>query len=309
MQPIIAQDVFRRHPNGRGVNGVSLSVEAGKCLGVLGANGSGKTTLTRLVAGLDRIDQGTLSVLGAPACPRPAHLRRRCGVALDKPAHWETLSGRQNLYFFAKQYGLSTSAIGERVEALLSQADLTSQADEAVSVYSFGMRRKLTIIEATAHDPDLLILDEPSAGIDVAFMDRLVQLVRDRCERGKTTWVADNDADWLARAATDVVLLSEGEIEARGAVAELMASVGARNRVEVLLEKPGFSTTPTIKGVQEFRCEKNCVTADVDGDPELPVKLLAWINASGGRVRSMEIHSITLHEALKKRAAEQEAKP
>jgi ABC-type multidrug transport system ATPase subunit len=309
MQPIVAKDIFRRHPNGRGVSGVSVSVQASTCLGVLGANGSGKTTLTRLVAGLDRIEQGTLSVLGAPAYPRPAHLRRRCGVALDKPAHWETLSGRQNLYFFAKQYGLSTSVIGEQVEELLSQADLTSQADEAVSVYSFGMRRKLSIIEAMAHDPDLLILDEPSAGIDVAFMDRLVQLVRDRCERGKTTWVADNDADWLARAATDVILLSEGEIEARGTVAELIASVGARNRVEVQLEEPGFSATPTIKGVEAFRCEGNRATADIDGDPESPVKLLGWINSSGGRVRSMEIHSITLHEALKKRAAEQEAKP
>ena len=309
MQPIIAQEIFRRHRNGRGVKGVSVSLRAGRCLGVVGANGSGKTTLTRLVAGLDRIESGTLSVLGAPACPRPAHLRRRCGVALDQPAHWETLSGRQNLYFFARQYGLGGSVIGERVEELLREADLTSQADEPVGVYSFGMRRKLSIIEAMAHDPDLLILDEPSAGIDVAFMDRLVQLVRDRCDRGKTTWVADNDADWLARAATDVILLSEGEIEARGTVAELIASVGARNRVEVLLEEPGFSATPKIKGVEAFSCESNRVTADVGGNPELPVKLLAWINASGGRIRSMEIHSVTLHEALKKRATEQEAKP
>ena len=307
MEAINAQDVFRRYSNGRGVNGVSMSVETGSCLGVLGANGSGKTTLTRLVAGLERIERGTLTVLGAPAFPRPANLRRRCGVALDQPAHWETLSGRQNLAFFAQQYGLTGANLTRRVEELLSDADLTAQADEPVGAYSFGMRRKLSIIEAMAHDPDLLILDEPSAGVDVAFMDRLVQLLRDRCERGKTTWIADNDADWLARAATDVILLADGKIEARGTVAELLASVGARNRIEVLLEEAGFSATPTIEGIEAFRCDGNHVTADIDGDPELPVKLLGWISSSGGRVRSMEIHSITLHEALKKRAAQKES--
>ena len=309
MEPIIAQDIVRRHRNGRGVDGVSVSVRAGRCFGVLGANGSGKTTLTRLVAGLDRVERGSLSVLGEPACPRPSGLRRRCGISLDQPAHWETLSGRQNLWFFARQYGLSGSALSRRTDELLCEAGLASQADEPVAVYSFGMRRKLNIIEALVHDPDLLILDEPSAGADVAFLDRLVQLIRRRCERGKTTWVADNDADWLARAATDVILLSAGRIDASGTVPELIASVGARNRVDILLEKPDFSATPTIAGVEAFNCKKNHISADVDGDPELPVKLLGWITASGGRVRSMEIHSVTLHEALKQRAERREAKP
>jgi ABC-type multidrug transport system ATPase subunit len=276
---------------------------------VLGANGSGKTTLTRLVAGLDRPQSGSLSVLGAPSYPRPSGLRRCCGVALDQPAHWETLSGRQNLWFFARQYGLGGSALRKRTDELLNEAGLASQADEPVAVYSFGMRRKLNMIEALIHDPDLLILDEPSAGVDVDFLDRLVQIVQQRCERGKTTWVADNDADWLARVATDVILLSAGRIEAKGTVPELVASIGARNRVDILLEEPGFCATPTIAGVEAFSCEKNHISADVGGDPELPVNLLGWITASGGRVRSMEIRSVTLREALQQRAERQEARP
>ena len=309
MEPILAQDIARRHRNGRGLDGVSVSVRVGTCFGVLGANGSGKTTLTRLVAGLDHVERGSLSVLGKPAYPRPPHLRRRCGVALDQPAHWETLSGRQNLWFFARQYGLSGPALSRRTDELLCEAGLAGQADEPVGVYSFGMRRKLNIIEALVHDPDLLILDEPSAGADVAFLDRLVQLIQQRCERGKTTWVADNDADWLARAATDVILLSEGRVEACGTVPELIASVGAHNRVDILLDQHDFSAIPTIAGIEAFSCEKNRISADVDGDPELPVELLRWITASGGRVRSMEIRSVTLHEALKRRAQPQEVEP
>ncbi len=305
MDPIIAQDIVRLHRTGHGINGVSVSVKAGQCFGVLGPNGSGKTTLTRLVAGIDRSESGHLSVLGKPAFPRPAHLRRLCGIALDTPAHWDTLSGRQNLWFFARQFGLSGSDLIHRVDELLREAELDTQANEPVEVYSFGMRRKLSIIEALVHDPDLLILDEPSAGADVKFLDRLEQLIHQRCEHGKTTWISDNDADWLAQVATDVILLSDGRIMAEGTVPELMASVGARNRVEILLEQSSFIDKPTFSGIEAFCCEGSKVSADIDGNPELPVKLLQWITASGGRVRSMKIHSVTLHEALMRRSGQE----
>jgi ABC-type multidrug transport system ATPase subunit len=307
MDPIIAQDIVRLHSNDRGVNRVSMSVKAGQCFGVLGSNGSGKTTLTRLVAGIDRAESGRLSVLGKPAFPRPAHLRRLCGVALDTPAHWDTLSGRQNLWFFARQFGLSGSGLSHRVDELLCESELVAQENEPVEVYSFGMRRKLSIIEALIHDPELLILDEPSAGVDVIFLDRLVQWIQQRCEQGKTTWITDNDADWLARVATDVILLSEGRIKAEGTVPKLLASVSARNRVEILLEQSNFTVRPTISGIESFSCEENKISADIDGNPELPVKLHQWITASGGRVRSMKVCSVTLYEALMRSAKQQEA--
>jgi ABC-type multidrug transport system ATPase subunit len=304
MDPIVAKDITRYYSTGRGVDNVSLSVKASQCFGVLGANGSGKTTLTRLVAGLDRVESGEISVLGKPAYPRPSGLRKLCGVSLDAPAHWEDLSGRQNLWFFARQYGINETGLRRRVNELLDEADLATQADEAVAGYSFGMRRKLTIIEALVHEPDLLILDEPSAGVDVAFQDRLVELIHQRCECGKTTWIADNNADWLARAATDVILLSEGRIKAQGSVQDLIASVSARNRIEIVLEQPDFSATPNINGVMRFSCKENRLSAEVDGNPELPIELLKWIIASGGRVRSMEVRSVTLNEALVQRTAQ-----
>lgn len=305
MEPISAVDIARRHRNGRGVEGVSLSVQAGRCLGLLGPNGSGKTTLTRLVAGLDRADRGALAVLGRPAFPRPPRLRRRCGVALDAPAHWETLSARQNLWFFAKQYGLRGARLRRRVAELLAEADLQAQADEPVAAYSFGMRRKLSIIEALAHDPDLLILDEPSAGADEAFLQRLVRWIAERCARGKTTWIADNDAEWVSRAATDAILLRDGKLAASGTVTELMTSLSARSRIDILLEQTQRYTTPNIDGIKKFVCEGNRIHAEANNDPHLPAELLRWIAARGGRVRSLETHSMTLYEALTHKAAAQ----
>lgn len=302
METIVAKNITKRYDTGRGIENLSLSVHQGQCFGVLGANGSGKTTLTRLIAGLDRIKQGYLSVLGDSIFPRPSRLRRRCGVALDIPTHWKTLTGRQNLLFFTRQYGLVDTALTQRIEELLYEANLTSQADDPVSTYSFGMRRKLSIIEAFAHDPELLILDEPSAGIDMAFLDRLAHWIGRRCEVGLTTWIADNDADWLAKVATDAVLLSNGHIAAGGSVKELMDSIDARYRITIKLEEPDFSYAPTLAGVTRFQCDQTRITADLSSDPHLPSELLGWITTCGGQVRAMEVCSVTLHEALQQRA-------
>jgi ABC-type multidrug transport system ATPase subunit len=247
-----------------------------------------------------------LFVLGEPAYQRARQLRHHCGIALDTPAHWDRLSGRQNLWFFARQYGLADSGLSRRVEELLCQADLAAQANDPVASYSFGMRRKLSIIEALPHDPDLLILDEPSANMDEAFLERLVQWIHQRCESGRTTWVADNDADWLSRTATHAILLSNGRIQAKGEVPELMASIGARSRIDILLEQSGFDSTPNMNGVDAFHCDGNRITAKVHGGSQVPVELIRWITSNGGRVRSMEVRSMTLYEALMRRTTQRE---
>lgn len=133
MEAIVAQDIFRLHNTGRGIKGITLSVPPGQCVGILGSNGSGKTTLTRLVSGLDRIDRGYLSVLGESDGSRSQSLRRRCGIALETPAHWDALTGWQNLWFFGRQYDLSESELNQRSSSLLRQANLNDQADDPVA--------------------------------------------------------------------------------------------------------------------------------------------------------------------------------
>jgi ABC-2 type transport system ATP-binding protein len=295
---ISAKNIIKQHPTGYGVNGISLSVYKGQSFGVLGANGSGKTTLTRLIAGLDRIQQGNLCVLGHSIYPHPIKLRCQCGIALDTPAHWESLSGRQNLMFFARQYGLASTILKQHVDELLIQADLMDQADDPISAYSFGMRRKLNIIAALAHDPELLILDEPSAGVDMAFLDQLAQWIQQRREKGKTTWIADNDADWLERTATDVICLSNGQVQAKGSVQELMESVDAQYRIMVTLGSSDLLAIPSLSGISNYQCKDNHISADLSDDSHLPVELLQWITAQGGHIRTVEVHSVTLHEAL-----------
>jgi hypothetical protein len=118
--------------------------------------------------------------------------------------------------------------------------------------------------------------------------------------------VADNNADWLSRTATHAILLSNGRMQAEGEVPELMASIGARNRIEILLEQSGFGSKPNMDGVDAFHCEGNRITAKVHGSSQVPVDLIRWINSSGGSVRSMEVRSMTLYEALMRRTTQRE---
>jgi ABC-type multidrug transport system ATPase subunit len=215
VQVIHAENITHQYPNGRGIQNISFTLSAGNCLALVGENGSGKTTLLRLLAGIDRIDSGCLTVLGEPASLRSIRRRRDCGVALDISGHWEILSGRQNLWFFARSYGLKPPFLPQRVNQLLKEAGLVNQADESVTGYSFGMRRKLALVQAFCHDPDLLILDEPTAGVDTEFLTKLRQWIHSRNRRGKTTCIGDNNADWLTKVATDAVLLAEGRITFR----------------------------------------------------------------------------------------------
>ena len=108
------------------------------------------------------------------------------GVVLDTSHHWESLSGFENAYFSARTYGLSVDTIPKKLEELFDLADLDSRAQDSVKSYSFGMRRKLSFIQALCHDPEVLILDEPTTGIDAHFLVALAKIIRERSDSGKT---------------------------------------------------------------------------------------------------------------------------
>ena len=303
MQAIEAENVTRRYQNGRGIDHVSLRLAGGRCLAILGDNGSGKTTLIRLLAGIDRPDSGRLTVLGQAPSGRSAQLRRQCGVALDAAGHWDSLSGRQNLWFFARGYGMAGEHLDRHVSGLLDEAGLLCQADEPVGTYSFGMRRKLAILQALCHDPEMLIMDEPCAGVDASFLEYLGQLTHRRGEQGKTTCIADNNADWLAKAATDAVLLDSGRLCAQAVVAEALKSVRPSCRIDIALEAPDRSGPPHFEGLWRYESRGNHVIVEADGNGALPAKLLDWIARHNGKVRSMNVASITLLDALRRQVS------
>lgn len=297
MLAVEAHELVREHAPGRGVCGVSLGVRAGECYAVLGRNGSGKSTLTRLLLGLEPVGGGRLAVLGCPVTLGSRGHLRRLGVALDATPHWDALTGWQNAAFVASAYGLRDGELERRLAGLFGLAGLAPHRDEPVATYSFGMRRKLALIEALCHEPDLVVLDEPTAGVDEQFRVALAGLLRTRRDRGATTWLAANDVDWAAGVASRVAFMEAGRIVAEGTPDELAREVSPLREVCLTLAGCVAVPPPAFDGLRAFVQEGSSVRALVDGPALLP-RLLEHVAAAGGEVARVEVSRSTLRDAF-----------
>jgi ABC-2 type transport system ATP-binding protein len=230
--PALRLDRVTRRFAGRGgpivaLDRVSLRVPQRGVFGVLGPNGAGKTTLLRVVCGLLRPTEGRVEVLGEDPVRRPAVVRRALGAGLggERALYWR-LTGRENLLYAAALYDLPASLAASRAAELLRFVDLAGRADDLVGGYSTGMRQRLALARALVHDPALLILDEPTAGLDphgqAAMRGLLEALARDR---GRTIVMATNNLLDADRLCDTVAIIDRGRLLAEGAPRDLRAAV------------------------------------------------------------------------------------
>ncbi len=189
------------------LRGVDLRVRGGDTVAILGANGSGKTTLLRLVATLSTPTRGTVSVLGRTAAPL-ADLRRRIGFVSHESLLYDSLTVEENLRFFAGLYGLPR----DRVASIMAEMALQPIAPRRARVLSRGQRQQANLARALLHDPDLLILDEPSTGLDLDATARLTALLRDRATRERTIIMSTHDVAEARVLATGAVVLLDGRL-------------------------------------------------------------------------------------------------
>ena len=203
---------------------ISFSVEAGEVFGLLGPNGAGKTTTLRLFLGLLRPGAGEALVFGAPLADRP-DLRRRVGVLLEQSGMADRLTARENLAFYGALHGVGHEVIDDR----LAQAGLLERAEDRVGTFSTGMKRRLGLVRATLHDPEVLFLDEPSSGLDPAaqaeIRDLITRLAR---QSGAAVLINSHHLDEVERICDRVAILDKGRLAALGEVEALRRGTGPR---------------------------------------------------------------------------------
>jgi ABC-2 type transport system ATP-binding protein len=257
------------------VDGLSLEVRRGEILGLLGPNGAGKTTTIHMAVGLLAPDQGTVDVDGRGS-PRQPDVRRLLGVAPQTLAIYEALSPEENLRFFGRVQGLSGSALEARVAWTLAFAALEDRRRDRTSELSGGMKRRLNLAAALVHDPQLVLLDEPTVGVDPqsrnAILDRIVELRgQDRSIVYTTHYMEE-----ASRICDRIAIVDHGRVLAMGTVAELVSRHGG---------------DPTLV-VREGGVERRLPTRDPAGD-------LARILAAGVvedfRVERADLEAVFLH--------------
>lgn len=218
-------NVRKRYGSLTAVDGLSLSVRRGEVFGLLGPNGAGKSTTVGLAVGLLEPDEGKVSIEGRGA-PTVAGVRARLGVAPQGLAIYDLLSGEENLRFFGQVYGLAGAALDRRVAACLAFVGLADRARDHAGTYSGGMKRRLNLAAALVHDPDLLLLDEPTVGVDPqsrnAIFDNIEALNRD----GRTIIYTTHYMEEAERLCDRIAIVDRGRLRALGTLDELLAAHG-----------------------------------------------------------------------------------
>ncbi|CAG4888204.1 Linearmycin resistance ATP-binding protein LnrL [Paraburkholderia gardini] len=218
------EDVKKHYGDKTVVDGLSFHVRAGECFGLLGPNGAGKTTTLRMLLGIAAPDAGTIRLCGEPIPSRARYARMRVGVVPQFDNLDPDFTVRENLLVFGRYFGLSAVKTRDLVPSLLEFARLESKADARVGELSGGMKRRLTLARALVNDPDVLIMDEPTTGLDPQARHLIWERLRSLLTRGKTILLTTHFMEEAERLCHRVCVIEEGRKIAEGAPRELIAS-------------------------------------------------------------------------------------
>ena len=207
------------------VDGLSLSVRKGELFGLLGPNGAGKSTSVSLAVGLLAPDSGTVSIDGH-GDPANAAVRGRIGVAPQALALYSLLSAEENLRFFGEVYGLNGAALSKRVAWCLDFVGLTDRKSDAAGTYSGGMKRRLNLAAALVHDPELLLLDEPTVGVDPQSRNKIFENIEALHAEGRTIIYTTHYMEEAVRLCQRIAIVDAGQLLALGTVDELLKRHG-----------------------------------------------------------------------------------
>jgi ABC-2 type transport system ATP-binding protein len=215
------------------VDGVGFHIASGETYGLLGPNGAGKTTTISIVCGLLDRDEGEVIVDGRPVDPRTTEARDAIGYVPQELALYPDLTGRENLEFFGRMYGLAGTELDRRVDDVLAIVDLADRAGDRTSEYSGGMKRRLNIGLGLLNRPKLLVLDEPTVGVDPQSRNAILSSVERFGGEGLAVLYTTHYMEEAERLCDRVGIIDEGRLRAEGTRRELVALVGERDRVRL----------------------------------------------------------------------------
>lgn len=230
---IRVQQLYKRFGDVRAVDGISFEVREGEIYGLLGPNGAGKTTTLSMLSGLLKPDGGSMTFGGVDVAQDPLTVKARLGTVPQETALYEELTARENLRFWGGLYGLRGSDLGNAVDKALGRVGLTANADTVAKKFSGGMKRRLNLSLGLVHEPKVLLLDEPTVGIDPQARASILELVRDVARAGTTIVYTTHYLEEAEKLCDRIGIIDHGHIIAEGSLGELERMVGGEEVVTV----------------------------------------------------------------------------
>jgi ABC-2 type transport system ATP-binding protein len=276
--PLQVSEVGYAYGKTRAVDSVSFEIHAGEVFGLLGPNGAGKTTTIAMISGLLTPDSGQILVFGHEPSEGSGRTRSRMGVVPQDVALYEELTGRENVTFWGKLYGLSGADLASAVKIALGRVGMADRADDRVSKLSGGLKRRLNMAVGLVHSPDLILLDEPTVGIDPQARLRILDVVREQASARRAVLYTSHYLEEAEQLCDRLAIIDNGRVLAAGTVEELRRLVGEGPVVSVKSEvsvdhlrkvaeqTPGVSVMTSGDGVTSFAARDASACSALVGD-------------------------------------------
>ncbi len=293
-RPVVlrARDLHKRFGAIEAVRGVGFEIHEGETYGLLGPNGAGKTTTISMICGLLARDGGEVVLDGAAIDIGDVAAKAGIGYVPQELAIYPDLTGRENLDFFGRLYGIGGKDLKERVAGVLALIGLAERAGDRVQTYSGGMQRRLNIGVGLLHRPRLLVLDEPTVGVDPQSRNAILESVAALGREGMAILYTTHYLEEAERLCDRVGIIDAGEIRAEGTTRDLVASIGQRDRVRLSVTGEvvaAASAVRQVEGVTEVGVRGDGLEILVTDARGLLIRLLNAVEDAGAVVRSVDV--------------------
>jgi ABC-2 type transport system ATP-binding protein len=294
---IEARDLHKNFGDVQAVQGVTFSAKTGEILSLLGPNGAGKSTTISMLSCLLRPTQGDALVMGHSITTDPAGVRAVLGVVPQDIAIYPDLSARENLVFWGKMYGLRGAALKRRVDEVLNIIGLTDRQKGASGKFSGGMKRRLNIGIALLHKPQVVIMDEPTVGIDPQSRRNILDNVQELNRQGTTVLYTTHYMEEAQELSHHIAIVDAGKVIAYGTHDELIKLVGERDRISVTLNAEAGRVVErwrAVEGVSQVSAQDGTVTLLAEDSNVVLPRLFEAAAATGVRITSVDIQEPNL---------------
>ncbi len=301
MYAIIVNDVVKKFNNRIALNNINLKIKKGMVYSLLGPNGAGKTTLLNIIAGLLKPDHGRV-LINETLEPHSIEAKKILSYCPQEPALYDKMTGLENIMFYARLYGLNDREAYRRAKELLELVGLWREANKLVGKYSGGMKKRLNIAISLINDPEILLLDEPTTGLDPIVRRTIWDLIEKLKIEGKTIVLATHYMEEADALSNKVAIINEGKVIVEGTPRELKEKYGPKSVVSIEVEKPLLEQERLRSVLKDFSTtvyiSNNNINIHIDEPDKYVPSIVNKLYSIGYNLLSLKITKPTLEDVF-----------